>query len=47
MNTDGFDAFLETGNCFDRDTANRVRKYIYSSGNTMEPSEAFRLFRGR
>lgn len=44
---DGFDAFLETGDCFNADVASRLRKYIYSSGNTLDPAEAFRLFRGR
>jgi peptidyl-dipeptidase Dcp len=27
--------------------ANKVRKYVYSSGNTIDPREAFKLFRGR
>lgn len=44
---DGFDAFLETGDCFNREVAQRLRKYIYSSGNSLDPAEAFRLFRGR
>mmetsp|Transcript_16615 Transcript_16615/g.15969 ORF Transcript_16615/g.15969 Transcript_16615/m.15969 type:complete len:733 (-) Transcript_16615:185-2383(-) len=47
LDADGFDAFLETGNCFDPKTAALVRKYIYSSGNTMDPREAYRSFRGR
>lgn len=47
LDADGFDAFLETGNCFDRTVADRVRKYIYSAGNSVDPAELFRLFRGR
>eukprot|EP01036_Dinobryon_divergens_P034296 gene34296-44299_t len=47
LDADGFDAFLETGDCFNKDVASRLRKYIYSSGNTLDPAEAFRLFRGR
>jgi len=47
LDADGFDAFKETGDCFDRSTADRVRKYIYSSGNSLNPAEAYRLFRGR
>lgn len=47
LDADGFDAFLETGNCFNKEVAQRLRKYIYSSGNTLDPAEAFRLFRGR
>ncbi len=79
---DGFNAFVETGNCFDAATASRLRKYINSSdtythihpyiprlvsfllhlivclflflhgnmllaGNSMDPKEAYRSFRGR
>jgi peptidyl-dipeptidase Dcp len=47
LDADGFDAFLEAGDCFDAATAERVRKYIYSAGNSYDPAEAFRLFRGR
>jgi len=42
-----FAAFKETGNCFDPETAAKARKFIYSSGNTVEPGELFRQFRGR
>jgi hypothetical protein len=45
--TDGFDAFKEAGNCFDRTTAARVRQFIYSTGNSLDPRDAFRSFRGR
>ena len=45
---DGFDAFLESaGGCFDQEVAGRVRKFIYSAGNSRDPAEAYRLFRGR
>jgi len=47
LDADGFDAFKETGDCFDRSTAQRVRQYIYSSGNSLDPAEAYRSFRGR
>lgn len=47
LDADGFDAFLETGNPFDPATAARVRKFIYSSGNSIDPAEAFRCYRGR
>lgn len=47
LDADGFDAFVETGDCFDKATAARVRKYIYSSGNSQPPEEAYRAFRGR
>jgi len=47
LDADGFEAFVEAGNAFDSATAQRLRKFIYSSGNTMEPTEAYRAFRGR
>ncbi len=47
LDADGFDAFLETGDCFNPEAAARLKKFVYSAGNTIEPGEAFRLFRGR
>ena len=44
---DAFDAFLEADSPFDKATAERVRKYIYSAGNSQDPAELFRQFRGR
>ena len=47
LDADGYDAFNEAGDPFDASIAERLRKYIYSSGNTLEPTEAYRAFRGR
>lgn len=49
LDADVFAAFEETdtGDIFDRETAERLRKYVYSAGNTVAPDELFRLFRGR
>lgn len=47
LDADGFEAFNEAGNPFDVETARRLRQYIYSSGNSIEPTEAYRAFRGR
>ena len=47
LDADAFDAFLEAGDPFDPDTAQRLYTYIYSSGNSIEPGEAYRQFRGR
>jgi peptidyl-dipeptidase Dcp len=47
LDADGFDAFVEVGDPFDATTAARLRRFIYASGNSIEPSEAFRAFRGR
>ena len=42
LDADGFEAFLEAGGCFDQETAKRVRKFIYSAGNSIEPNAAYR-----
>jgi len=47
MDADAFSAFQETGDVFDPETAERLRRYIYSSGGSMDPAEAYRAFRGR
>ena len=47
LEADGYDAFVEAGSPFDAATAKRLRQFIYSSGNSLEPSEAYRSFRGR
>jgi peptidyl-dipeptidase Dcp len=47
LDADGFDAFREVGDAFDPHVASRLRQYIYSSGNTLPPMDAYRAFRGR
>ena len=47
LDADGFGAFTEAGDPFDAETAARLRRYVYSSGATLEPAQAFRAFRGR
>jgi peptidyl-dipeptidase Dcp len=47
LDADGYDAFVEAGDPFDRTTAARLLKYVYSSGNSLEPRTAYRAFRGR
>lgn len=47
LDNDVFAAFKETGDVFDKDTAERCRKLIYSAGNTVAPQDLFRQFRGR
>jgi len=47
LDCDAFDAFVEAGNVFDAGMAARLRECIYSTGNSREPGEAFRAFRGR
>ncbi|ETW09970.1 hypothetical protein H310_00386 [Aphanomyces invadans] len=47
LDADAFQAFVETGNIFDKGTADRAKKFIYSAGNTRDLMEGYRLFRGR
>ena len=47
LDADGYGAFVEAGNPFDPEVAERVRRYVYSSGGTLPPAEAYRAFRGR
>jgi peptidyl-dipeptidase Dcp len=47
LDADGFDAFVEAGDPFDAQTAERLRRFIYAAGNSLEPGQAYRAFRGR
>ncbi len=47
LDADAYDAFTEAGNPFDQATAQRLLKFIYSSGGTMPPMQAYEAFRGR
>ena len=47
LDADGYDAFVEAGDPFDPAVSARLLKYVYSSGNTIEPRAAYRAFRGR
>ncbi len=47
LDADAFDAFKEAGNVFDPVTAERLKKYVYSAGNSIEPRDGYVAFRGR
>jgi peptidyl-dipeptidase Dcp len=47
LTADAFGAFVEAGGPYDKAVAERLRKYIFSVGNTVDPAEAYRAFRGR
>ncbi len=47
LDADAFNAFLETGDAFDAATAKRLYDYVYSAGDSIEPAEGYRAFRGR
>jgi peptidyl-dipeptidase Dcp len=47
LTADAFGAFVEGKGPYDRAVAERLRKYIFSVGNTTDPAEGYRSFRGR
>ncbi len=47
LDADGFEAFKEAGDLFDRDVAGRLHRHVFSTGNTVEPGATYRAFRGR
>ncbi len=47
MDADAFGAFEEAGNIFDPNVAQRLHDYIYASGGSRDPAEAYAAFRGR
>ncbi len=47
LDADAFTAFEETGDAFNRELADRLKRFIYSAGNLRDPAEAYTAFRGR
>jgi peptidyl-dipeptidase Dcp len=47
LTADAFGAFVEGKGPYDKAVAERLRKYVFSVGNTVDPAEAYRGFRGR
>jgi peptidyl-dipeptidase Dcp len=47
LDADAFNAFEETGDVYDRETARKLKDFIYSAGNLRDPAEAYVAFRGR
>ncbi len=47
MDADAFDAFRETGNVFDGEVAERLKRFVYAAGNSRDPAELYVAFRGR
>jgi peptidyl-dipeptidase Dcp len=44
---DAFEAFTEAKGPFDHEVADRLKKKVLEVGNTVDPSDAYRAFRGR
>jgi peptidyl-dipeptidase Dcp len=48
LTSDAAEAFAEaSGGFYDQDVASAMVKYLFAAGNSMDPAEAYRLFRGR
>jgi peptidyl-dipeptidase Dcp len=47
LTADAYQAFVEGGGPYDRKVGERLRKHVFSVGNTVDPAEGYRGFRGR
>jgi peptidyl-dipeptidase Dcp len=47
LTADAFGAFVEGSGPYDGKVAERLRKNVFSVGNTIDPAEGYRAFRGR
>jgi peptidyl-dipeptidase Dcp len=47
LDADAYDAFVEAGDPFDAGVASRLKRHIYSAGDSVEPAATYLAFRGR
>lgn len=47
LTADAFTAFTEAGGPYDEAVAARLREHVFSVGNTIDPADGYRAFRGR
>ena len=47
LTADGYQAFVEAGGPYDKAVAKRLTDDVFSVGNTIDPAEGYRRFRGR
>jgi peptidyl-dipeptidase Dcp len=47
LTADAWEAFLEAGGPWDQEVARRLAENVFRRGNTVDPAEAYRAFRGR
>ena len=47
LDADAFEAFEETGDPFDPETAGRLLEHVYSAGNSQDAADLYTAFRGR
>jgi peptidyl-dipeptidase Dcp len=47
LSADAYEAFTEASGPYDRAVASRLREHVFSVGNTVDPVDGYRAFRGR
>jgi peptidyl-dipeptidase Dcp len=47
LSADAYEAFTEAGGPYDAAVARRLKAHVFSVGNTVDPAEGYRAFRGR
>ncbi len=47
LTADAWEAFTEAGGPWDEAVARRLARHVFSTGNTVDPAEGYRAFRGR
>ena len=47
LDSDGFEAFKETGDVFDANLAEKLREHVYEKGSTEEAMDLYVQFRGK
>jgi len=47
LSTDAYEAFAEASGPYDHAVATRLRDHVFSVGNTVDPADGYRAFRGR
>ena len=47
LDSDGFEAFKESGNVFDSTLAKKLRENVYEKGSTEEAMDLYVKFRGK
>jgi peptidyl-dipeptidase Dcp len=47
LSADAFEAFTEAGGAYDKKVATRLLENVFAAGNTRDPEEGYRAFRGK
>ncbi len=47
LTADAWESFTEAGSPWDKTVARRLRDHVFTIGNTIDPTDAYRAFRGR